>query len=265
MDKREHSGVTRFLSFVILLLHLLSDVKRRVALATTAAIVMAIAMVAVVGTVATGASAAPHAGDSMPTSHVAQPEPRAIAAVPLTSRQQSRLPVLGTTSKASSSIVPPPVAASSSSLEAQSVTSSVSSNTSASSSVHATLAQVALGQNQVQCKQGQRTLTVADATVTLQQPAIADAKLVWSWEVRSDGGVPPDQPPVDNTPVSQPIHAGDTSVSLLPSGSMQPLLTAAVSSTYSYSIRVYVTGSFDGVSDWLSVPANSSPCPDVTQ
>ncbi|MGI0134034.1 MAG: hypothetical protein ACREBW_03640, partial [Candidatus Micrarchaeaceae archaeon] len=87
--------MTRFLSFVILLLHVLTDVRRRVALATTAAIVTVFAILAVISTVATGAGAAPRSEPQLvPATHIAQPEPRVAAELPFTSRQQLRLPVL---------------------------------------------------------------------------------------------------------------------------------------------------------------------------
>ena len=262
--------MTRFLSFVILLLHLLSDIRRRAALATTAAVVMAFAIVAVVGTIATSASAAPH-GASQPTNtHIAQPEPRAVAAMPLTSRQQSRLPALR------AAAVPKPAddaaepsAAATSPVSPVSSASSAAQNTAPSQVLAGAVAQpaapqVQLAVSQTQCQQGQWMFAVPSASLVLPKPAASDGTLSWYWETRTDSGTAPSQPPVGSTPSTQPFHAGDTSVSFAPAASGQPLLSAPVGTTYGYSFRLHVTAPFDVASDWVSVPASTAACSGVS-
>lgn len=260
--------MTRFLSFVILLLHLLSDVRRRAALATTAAIVTVFATVAVVGTIAASASAAPRGASQPATMHVAQPEPRAVAAVPLTSRQQSRLPALraATVPKPADGVVAPPAAATGPISPVGGASSAATAQNAAPTAVSGTSTQptaptVQLAAGQTQCQQGQWTFTVPSASVILPKPAANDGALGWYWETRVDNGTTPSQPPVSSAPSSQPFHTGDTSVSFAPVTPGQPLLSAPVGTTYSYSIRLHSTAPFDAASDWVSVPANTAACP----
>ncbi|HEU4966560.1 MAG TPA: hypothetical protein VFT53_03685 [Candidatus Saccharimonadales bacterium] len=253
---------------MILLLHLLSDVRRRAALATTATIVTVFATVAVVGTIATSASAAPHGASQPATTHVAQPEPRAVAAMPLTSRQQSRLPALraATVPKPADGVVVPPAAAAGPVSPVGSASSAATAQNTTSSQVSGAVVQpmapeVQLAAGQTQCQQGQWTFTVPSASVSLPKPAASDGALGWYWETRVDNGTAPSQPPVSSAPSSQPFHAGDTSVPFAPATSGQPLLSAPVGATYSYSIRLHITAPFDAASDWVSVLANTAACP----
>jgi hypothetical protein len=261
--------VTRFLSFIILLLHLLSDIRHRAALATTAAIVTVIASGVIVGTMASGVMAAQDV-PKVSSTHVVQPEPHVATVLPLPTRKQyhlsnppslelPKLPTKNPTQANNPSPAAESAPAGTSSVPASVVPPAPTQNTIDSSVL------VRLAEPQTQCMEGKWTFTIANATAALRTPTVSDGQITWYWETRIDNGPAPSNAPVDNSPITQAMHAGDSVINFVGSNESQPLLTAPVSTLYSYSVRLHITGPFDAVSSWTSVPANATACPTLAQ
>lgn len=204
--------------------------------------------------------------------HVAQPEPHAVTALSLPAHEQYSLPTVSSL-KAPSKLVKdtavlntiapgalPP--ASNTSTSAGPANGAVAPAKTDEGGVPA--AQIQLAQTQTQCAQGKWTMTIANATMTMQKSAASDSKITWYWESKIDSGSAPSDTPVDTTPATQSVHLGETAVTFAAGDVQQPLLTAPVSSAYSYSIRLHVTDPFDIASEWVSIPVNVNPCSSST-
>lgn len=262
----------RFLSFVILLLRLLSDIRHKVALATTAAVVVGLSSFIVVGTVATSVTAA----QLVPTSvvntpvNVAYPEPHAAAGLPLPTHYHAGLPILSKQTAPNGNSVAPVQHGGSVGVDTGSPSSTISGLSATAlpgmvSAVKGPPASVELSLPSVQCEQNQQSTIIMSATATLQKSSPADRIVTWYWETRIDSGTAPSQPPINNTLTSQTVHAGDTTITFLATDSLQPMLQASWNTAYSYSIRLHITTPFDVASDWVSVPVATASCPSSPQ
>lgn len=252
--------MTRFLSLVILLLHLLSDLRRRITLSATAAAFVPLAMLVIVGTVTTGLTTA----DSAPTSQTAlQPVKIAqpVSHVPLATLQpgyrnlspDKKAPSSPGASKPES--IPPQT-------QAAGVTDTNKSDSAASGSQAPPSASIVLPAAQAACVSTQWAMEITSAQLSLGQAFSSDTAVSWLWETRIDSGDSSAQPPIPHGQNSQTVAAGQVSMPFESgtSSNVPQLLTAPEDTTYAYSVRLHVTAPLDATSDWISIPQATGAC-----
>jgi len=101
------------------------------------------------------------------------------------------------------------------------------------------------------------TLNVANAQVNFQTPPTAGGTITYAWDVLSGDG----QVTLGTTTSQQQFSAGQSSVTLSPPGQSQSIYTTT-SGSNSFSFRLHVTGPFDVMSSWISVPSTpNGSCP----
>lgn len=254
----------RVLNLLITVLHTVSDVRRRVTLPATAALLTVAATLVIARTVTadTGParSAAPQRAHAVTT-----PVPHtAMAALPPALQPAANdhhttataAPLHDDVSPRTADTLPEPAAAAGVEEPAAPVPADTPASPDKPDSAPAT---IVLAAPQFICVQGVRQASIASAVLTLAGPAGSDMPITWYWEVRVDSGTPASAP-VSPRQVTQTVAAGQTVLQIAGVDAAAPLLTAPQAENYAYSVRLHATVPFDVASDWAPIPQAAGTC-----
>lgn len=256
----------RVLNLLIITLHAVSDIRRRVTLPATAALLTVTATLIVARTV-TADSGPAHAAAAQP-SHIAASRLQHVSDLPSVLRPAgnghstghapaARNDAIAARPDTDTPVAPAPGtgAGSSAAVPAPAVTDPPAD----AGTGPAAPATVQLAPPQFACEQGQWQASIASATLTLAAPADTDTPLAWSWETRLDSGTA-DVPPVLPHQATQTVPAGQTVLTIAGADAQTPLLAAPQAAAYAYSVRLHITAPFDAASDWVAIPQAAGNC-----
>lgn len=256
----------RVLNLLIITLHAASDIRRRVTLPATAALLTVTATLIIARTVTADSGPARTAAAQPP--HIAASRLQHVPGLPPVLRPASNSQTAVHAPAARSDAIAarpdtdmPAVPASGMGAESSAAAPAPAVTTPpADASIEpAAPATVQLAPPQFACEQGQWQASIASATLTLAVPVGTDTPVTWYWETRMDSG-PADAPPVLPHQATQTVPAGQTVLTIVGAEAQTPLLTAPQAAAYAYSVRLHVTTPFDAASDWAAIPQAAGSC-----
>ena len=259
--------MVRLLSNFILVLHILSDIRRRLSYGGVGLVVAACAAVIGITAMAAGAATDHKAmqpaklADSLSVSYSGKPVNN-----PSFTRQPSAAP-----EKANQAPVPVAAAdeksgtaATSASGELNQTTAGGLANAGTASSnltplMPTSTTSIDLQTQPAACRQGALWIDITSATLTLAGPLTATTSASWHWESQSSTANGP-VPSFSSNGSGQTVPAGQPTITLTGAVSQQPMVSLPEQPDYSYSVRLHIVSPFDLVSAWLQVPQMIATC-----